>query len=296
MQLFNRVFIHSSILTRIYEEMSNGMLAYCEAHMIAFIPFPFLFAQVLSYALYSFSILCPFIVQSSLGEQDCGLVKELWSWPALVVMNILLVGGFAGLNEIATELEDPFTEKLNNFPLRVFQRRVDASLVDTCHIGLPKDFRLEEFGEPAARMVAAAENIAISKALDSKRRNSPGGTSAVARIVTACEELRLWVVRCVQDVQNDNVELERSMSVLEKQLCETAYELFISKGVAFPPGGPPRLLGNSLRNSPRHEGALVEPPPGVREGESRNVSALDPGGLLRAAVPTAPLGSPVELL
>mmetsp|Transcript_34148 Transcript_34148/g.72634 ORF Transcript_34148/g.72634 Transcript_34148/m.72634 type:complete len:532 (+) Transcript_34148:164-1759(+) len=227
----NRIYIHSSIITRIYEELSSGMLAYCEAHMISVIPFPFLFAQVLSYALYSFSILCPFIVYSALREQEGGLTQEIYSWPALISMNVLLVGGFAGLNEIAIELEDPFTEKLNNFPLRVFQQRVDASLVDIAQIGLPSDFKPEYFGDSVVKASAAAENYAMCKALDPEKRKSPASaTEAVAKIVEACEDLRLWVVHCVQDIQEDNVLLAEKVGILEQQMSEAAYRLFLSRG------------------------------------------------------------------
>jgi predicted membrane chloride channel (bestrophin family) len=241
MHLFNHLYIHSSILTRIYEELSGGSLAYCEAHTIAFIPFPFLFAQVLSYALYSFSVLCPFIVQASLGEQAGGLRQEPFSWPALVVMNVLLVAGFAGLNEIATELEDPFTEKLNNFPLRVLQRRVDCTLENVAEIGLPKDFSIAHFGEESRDMLASNRNSAIRRALDSRRRNPPdSAVGPLAALLGACEELRLAVAGCVRDIHWDSRQARREAQQLELDACEAAYRVLLERGTT-----PGRLASSS---------------------------------------------------
>jgi len=269
MHLFNHLYIHSSILTRIYEELSGGSLAYCEAHTIAFIPFPFLFAQVLSYALYTFSVLCPFIVQASLGEQEGGLEQGPLSWPALAIMNVLLVAGFAGLNEIATELEDPFTEKLNNFPLRVLQRRVDCTLESVADIGLPKDFSLANFGEESNAMAEASRDAAMRSALGTKSRSrSDPASGPLASVVNACEELRLAIAGCVRDIAKDSRQARQDASELELQSCQAAYRLLLAQG-SSPPAGAAAGANASGSSMPGRGASSLKPldlpPPGEEE-------------------------------
>lgn len=234
MHLFNRIFIHSSILTRIFEELSHGALAYCEAHTIASIPFPFLFAQVLCYALYSFSVLCPFVVQASVGFEEGSIMREPWSWPALVVMNILLVAGFAGLNEIATELEDPFREKLNNFPLRALQQRADWSMENASQTSRPQDFVLASLGKGPVCVEAVKEDRAMKKALEFRRRkNTQSAETPLGSIMNACEELRLSLAHCVRDLERDGEQLRGSLRHLEMQTCELAYDVLLQRGMGL---------------------------------------------------------------
>lgn len=229
LHLFKYLLISSPILTRVYEDLSGGTLAYCQAHTIAFIPFPFLFAQVLSYLLYVFIFLCPFIVQASLKESSLGLSKDFGSWPALVTMNILLVTGFSCLNEIAIELEDPFREKSNNFPVRVLQRRVDWSTADVSLLDLPRDFGADSFGEESKRFMTCCEDAAAAHALEQlpSRVNVPPVAQSTA---VACEDLRRSVLNCVQALEKDGLDLWKDMRRAELELYGLAFRAFASDG------------------------------------------------------------------
>lgn len=232
LHLFKRLLIGSPILTRVFEELSNGTLAYCEAHTIAFIPFPFLFAQVLSYALYVFVLLCPFICQASLNESEIGGLRlEPASWPSLVMMNVLLVAGFACLNELAIELEDPFREKHNNFPLRVLQRRMDLSIAGVALNYLPRDFDLDSFGEASMTFQLWCETktceMALACARDLKGTTEPGAARTAA---TSCEDLRRSVSNCVQALERDSMNLWRDMRRTELELCGLAFRILASDG------------------------------------------------------------------
>eukprot|EP00971_Amphidinium_carterae_P078711 1557163-Amphidinium_carterae.1 len=48
--LSGKMLIEAPILTRVYHELSNGMLAFFRAMQIEAVPFPFPFAQVINYA------------------------------------------------------------------------------------------------------------------------------------------------------------------------------------------------------------------------------------------------------
>merc|ERR1712194_463089 len=222
-------------ITRVYEELSSGALAFCEAHTIAFVPFPFLFAQVLSYALYTFSLLCPFIVQASLQEQTEGLEQTPTSWPALIVMNTLLVTGFSCLNEIATELEDPFREKTNNFPLRILQRRLDWSMESATGMTVPKDFDVASFSSDVVEDIHEAETTAMKNALSQDRRQPTASMPGLA-VANACEELRLSLAECVGNLENDDRELLRITEQMELDLCRLAYEALLRESVTNCPG------------------------------------------------------------
>merc|ERR1719269_565334 len=54
--------IPGPILSRFYQEMSNGMLGFNQAFKITFVPFPFPFAQILAALLMLFCVICPIMV------------------------------------------------------------------------------------------------------------------------------------------------------------------------------------------------------------------------------------------
>eukprot|EP00397_Hematodinium_sp_SG-2012_P050416 GEMP01058586.1.p1 GENE.GEMP01058586.1~~GEMP01058586.1.p1 ORF type:complete len:416 (+),score=75.02 GEMP01058586.1:187-1434(+) len=80
------------IATRLYQELSDGILGFNQALKISLVPFPFPFAQMLTLLMLTFVITSPIII-------------------------ITAVFGFWGLNEIAVELENPFGDDLNDLPL-----------------------------------------------------------------------------------------------------------------------------------------------------------------------------------
>lgn len=138
------------ILTRVVQEISNGMIAFEMAMKIAVVPFPFPFAQVLDVCLIFFVLLlCPFVV-TDLFKKERG--KQLLTeaielnvvWPTLVV-NCLGVVGFMALNEIATELEEPFGNDDNDYPPHLLQRQMVHGIED-CYFGsVPMDFDIDAF-------------------------------------------------------------------------------------------------------------------------------------------------------
>lgn len=230
LHLFKRLLISSPILTRVFEDLSGGTLAYCQAHTIAFIPFPFLFAQVLSYALYVFIFVCPFIIQASLKESLLGLTAEPGSWPALVTMNILLVAGFSCLNEIAIELEDPFREKSNNFPVRVIQRRIDWSCQSvTLQSSTPHDWAADSFGEDSELYQYWCEDMASTYALEELPRSTNVPVAAQSTVV-ACEDLQRSVLSCIRALEKDGMDLWQDMRRTELELCGLAFRAFASDG------------------------------------------------------------------
>jgi predicted membrane chloride channel (bestrophin family) len=94
------------ILSRFFQEMSNGMLGFNQAYKITFVPFPFPFAQILGALLCLFVVICPVMVVQ--------MTKGMFIPPVLSFAAIL---GYWGLNQIAVELENPFGDDPNDLPL-----------------------------------------------------------------------------------------------------------------------------------------------------------------------------------
>merc|ERR1719392_125561 len=85
------------IQSRIYQELSNGMLGFNQAMKIADVPFPFPYAQLLLVLLTLYVCIIPVYMvcftQSAIGAP---------------VLSFLLFEGIWGINETAKELENPF--------------------------------------------------------------------------------------------------------------------------------------------------------------------------------------------
>merc|ERR1712072_1152956 len=138
MSICGRLLTEPPIVTRVFQELSNGMLGYFRSMTIAAVPFPFPFAQVINYTLYGFFLFCPFIVMRIVEDlKSSGYLSFGQMWPCLV-LNFLTCAGYAALNEIATELEDPFGDDLNDYPITVQQWAILWAMEDCYFAALPK--------------------------------------------------------------------------------------------------------------------------------------------------------------
>ncbi|KAF4670957.1 Zinc finger, RAN-binding domain containing 2 [Perkinsus chesapeaki] len=106
------------VLSRCYQEISNGMLGFNQALKVTLVPFPFPFAQLLALLLLVFAIICPtMIVKMTVGK----ILSPVLSFFAVL--------GYWGLNQIAVELENPFGDDKNDLPLD----HVHTAFVDGIH-------------------------------------------------------------------------------------------------------------------------------------------------------------------
>ncbi|CAJ1357983.1 unnamed protein product [Effrenium voratum] len=107
------------IQSRMYQELSNGMLGFNNCLKIADVPFPLPFAQLLGLLLVAFSALIPVYVIVFTGSPVAGpilcffLFESLWC-----------------LNEVAKELENPFGQDTNDISLTDFHMRFVDALQD----------------------------------------------------------------------------------------------------------------------------------------------------------------------
>jgi predicted membrane chloride channel (bestrophin family) len=107
------------IVTRVFQELSNGMLGFSQAHKVAMVPFPFPFAQMVSILLCFLYVVLPFYVDS--------FTKNVIATP-LVSFFIPLC--YNGLNCLAIELEAPFGSDDNDVDIEVMHEEFLQQIID----------------------------------------------------------------------------------------------------------------------------------------------------------------------
>jgi len=90
------------IQTRVYQELSNGMLGFTQAQKIADVPLPFPYVQCLTMLIIGFVMFIPVYITCF---TDSSVASPL--------LANLLFQGFWGINESAIELENPFGTEVN---------------------------------------------------------------------------------------------------------------------------------------------------------------------------------------
>jgi len=95
------------IVSRVFQELSNGFLHFQSANKVATIPFPFPYAQIVQFQLLAFVLSCPFVVVAFVDELGFQMF-----------FTFLAVFTFSSLNAVAAQLEDPFGHDANDLPLR----------------------------------------------------------------------------------------------------------------------------------------------------------------------------------
>merc|ERR1712050_281294 len=86
------------IMSRCYQELSNGMLGFNQSLKMADIPFPFPFSQLLEYLLMALTAILP--VYAAVFTRDLIVTP---------VLSFLVTVAFWSLSEISRVLENPFT-------------------------------------------------------------------------------------------------------------------------------------------------------------------------------------------
>lgn len=112
------VAIPPPILSRVYQELSTGLLGYTHAKKVGDIPFPFPYSQIVSFLQVCFLFSCPFVVMALISEVI----------PAFF-FTFFAAFCYSSLNEVAAELEDPFGTDANDLPLFKLHLRYVHQLV-----------------------------------------------------------------------------------------------------------------------------------------------------------------------
>jgi len=116
------------IISRIFQEISNGLLAYNGATKMKEIAVPFAFVQFNALLLIVFFIAIP-VSMANLAVSHTDAVADSPFLACLVIFSsVLTVGSFTALWLIANELEDPFGAEPNDMPMLQFHNEFCDSL------------------------------------------------------------------------------------------------------------------------------------------------------------------------
>eukprot|EP00930_Biecheleria_cincta_P019210 TRINITY_DN14724_c0_g1_i1.p1 TRINITY_DN14724_c0_g1~~TRINITY_DN14724_c0_g1_i1.p1 ORF type:complete len:554 (-),score=96.79 TRINITY_DN14724_c0_g1_i1:87-1748(-) len=107
------------ILSRVFQELSNGIVATVDAQKISDLVFPFPLAQMVGGMLVFSAILSPILLATVLES-------PLW----IAFLNFAVVLSFFGINFIAAEIEMPFGDDENDLPLHTLQCALNTSLIE----------------------------------------------------------------------------------------------------------------------------------------------------------------------
>eukprot|EP00736_Rhodelphis_marinus_P008319 Rmarinus@m.20997 len=123
------------LLTRIFQELSNGTLGYNQAVKIVETPFPFPYTQLISVLLLIMMLTTPVIVASYVEDVTIACFFTFFA-----------VMGYYALNEVAMELEDPFGEDPNDLPMELSHEEFNQKCMTLLALDLP-DCLLYQEGE-----------------------------------------------------------------------------------------------------------------------------------------------------
>jgi predicted membrane chloride channel (bestrophin family) len=103
---FGGVCAPSPIVSRVFQELSNGLLAYNAATKIKEVPVPFAYVQFNAMLFCLFVLFTPLAIAAFTGQVASS-----------VLISMIVVGGFAAMWLVANELEDPFGDDANDLPM-----------------------------------------------------------------------------------------------------------------------------------------------------------------------------------
>mmetsp|Transcript_6268 Transcript_6268/g.16776 ORF Transcript_6268/g.16776 Transcript_6268/m.16776 type:complete len:440 (-) Transcript_6268:56-1375(-) len=113
------------ILSRVFQQLGDGMVSLHEGVMISTIPFPFPYAQACDCLLLIHWLLTPLIVQSWTTH---------WFWA--FIFSFIMVFTYWSLNSIAINLENPFGTDDNDMDFVEMQSEMNRHLVVLLSIGV----------------------------------------------------------------------------------------------------------------------------------------------------------------
>lgn len=113
------------ILSRVFQELSRGVVSINSARKINELPFPFHYAQMLAVMLMLFTGGVPFV---------CAYMMESWYGAACAAfLNVTVLWS---VNYLAVEIERPFGHDANDLPLHSEVERMNSMLLILCKPGV----------------------------------------------------------------------------------------------------------------------------------------------------------------
>mmetsp|Transcript_85187 Transcript_85187/g.246297 ORF Transcript_85187/g.246297 Transcript_85187/m.246297 type:complete len:620 (-) Transcript_85187:255-2114(-) len=193
------------ILTRVFQELSRGLVAAKDVQKIAEFPFPFPYTQLILVMLVTQTLLTP-IMAAAAGEDPI--------WSSLVVFTSVLVQW--SMNYTAAELEQPFGEDYNDLPICDMMKEMNLrlqALLDERVRTPPEFFASLEMIEPGT--VSCAESGYVCR-----RKWVEGFAKARSRsmdVVSMCSSNFPWM--------NPNISVTSAVSIQSLPVTKGDYQV-----------------------------------------------------------------------
>jgi putative membrane protein len=155
------------ILSRVFNQLGNGIVNLNNARKITEFPIPFPLAQMITFMLLMHWILTAFVCAASVE-------RSLWA----VILSFIVTFSFWSINYIAVELEQPFGDDANDLPLHDMQIDLNKSLVALLdeRAQKPPTFQFQERHRELAR---STELIEVTFGVESAAKKETGSLGAV---------------------------------------------------------------------------------------------------------------------
>lgn len=110
------------ILSRLYQVLSDGHLAFSQAAKVADTPFPFPYHNLIRVLLWMYAFSVPFVINAKVLHHV-----------ARFIINFMAVWAYFALCEVGDNLEDPFLPyDPNELPLQAIQHSFNSQLLSLC--------------------------------------------------------------------------------------------------------------------------------------------------------------------
>ena len=167
MLIGNTRFPPTPIISRTYQMISEGTLAFAQARKIVETPAPWPHVHLLELALLCFAFVMPLCMVAWMAD--------LWS---AVLLDAIVVTSFTAMNEVAIELEDPFINQPHAIALATLQAHFNEELCCYSH----------EYALAAQPTVDGASSVgklppAAARAASAAQRAQGGGPGLSVRWV-----------------------------------------------------------------------------------------------------------------
>ncbi len=106
------------VISRLYQELSDGMLGFNQARKIAYLPFPFVYAQATEFLMAFGMCIIPLLMIGFVEHPGLGSLLSFFTSVC-----------FFALYESCRELEDPFLYEPNDLPLLNWQSQFNETLI-----------------------------------------------------------------------------------------------------------------------------------------------------------------------
>ena len=127
------------IISRIYQELSNGLLAYNQAIKLKEVAVPFVYVQYQALLLLLFTLIMPFAIGSFTASHSCAMGTNPTcdiEWGSILMsafLSSIIVGSFNAMWLVANELEDPFGMEANDICMMAFHHEFCGLLQGLLH-------------------------------------------------------------------------------------------------------------------------------------------------------------------